>query len=57
MVEAAKLAVDEAFEGGFRMGGDVRDVEVFVPRFLVKPVLDAVVVVDGECDIEEIDCA
>ena len=52
-----ELAEDEALEGGSWVGGDLRDVEMLVALFFVKPVLDPVVGVNGECDVEEVDCA
>ena len=57
MVETADLAEDEAFKGGFGMCRKLRDVQVLVPGFLEEAILDAVVGVDGECDVEEVDCA
>ena len=55
MLEAIELAKDEALESGRWMGGELGDVKMLVPLLLVEPVLDAIVGVDGECDVEEID--
>ena len=37
------------------MGGELRDVEVFVACFFEETVGDSVVDVNGECDVEEVD--
>jgi len=57
VVEAADLAEDESLESGFWVCRQFRDIEMLVPLLLVEAVLDAVVGVNGECDVEEVDCA
>ena len=57
MVKAAELAVNKAFKGGLWVGGETWDVQVLVPFLFVEAVLNAVIGVDGKCDVEEVDCA
>ena len=57
MLEAEELAEDEALECGLWVGRELRNVVVFIAFLFEEEVGDAVVGVDGECDVEEVDCS